>query len=259
MQPDEPLPLRHDTVDQDAPSSPKSQFQHGSEPCTDAQLRSKPAIILLDPKSFTRRLIADMLALGFPGYAISAAGDVEELLHSTEEDVGAAILIVLYVRSVSVLDPFLKQVLKRLETELPNIPIILLSDRDDLMELKTALMQGVRGYIPTSMVYDVALAALRLIEAGGTYMPPDIIELDIASSHRIEHQDRDGEQVLTPRELAIMELLRTGKPNKVIATVLNMQESTVKVHVRNILRKLHASNRTHAVSVATQIFDQPKK
>jgi DNA-binding NarL/FixJ family response regulator len=62
---------------------------------------------------------------------------------------------------------------------------------------------------------------------------------------------------LTPRELSVIELLREGKPNKLIATALLMQESTVKVHVRNIMKKLHVSNRTHAASVANRLLSQP--
>jgi DNA-binding CsgD family transcriptional regulator len=62
---------------------------------------------------------------------------------------------------------------------------------------------------------------------------------------------------LTPRELSVVELLREGKPNKLIATALLMQESTVKVHVRNIMKKLHVSNRTHAASVANRLLSQP--
>ena len=59
---------------------------------------------------------------------------------------------------------------------------------------------------------------------------------------------------LTPRELSVIDLLREGKPNKLIAARLDMQESTVKVHVRNILKKLNATNRTHAAFVANRIL-----
>jgi DNA-binding CsgD family transcriptional regulator len=61
---------------------------------------------------------------------------------------------------------------------------------------------------------------------------------------------------LTPRELSVIDLLREGKPNKLIARQLDMQENTVKVHVRNILRKLNAANRTHAALVANRLFGQ---
>jgi DNA-binding NarL/FixJ family response regulator len=61
---------------------------------------------------------------------------------------------------------------------------------------------------------------------------------------------------LSPRERAVVDLLREGKPNKLIAAQLGMQESTVKVHVRNTLKKLHAVNRTHAASLANRLLGQ---
>ena len=62
---------------------------------------------------------------------------------------------------------------------------------------------------------------------------------------------------LTSRELAVIDLLREGDANKVIAKCLNMRESTVKVHVRNILKKLRATNRTHAATVANRLLAKP--
>ena len=71
--------------------------------------------------------------------------------------------------------------------------------------------------------------------------------------------ERQRRSDLTPRELSVIDLLREGKPNKLIAARLDMQESTVKVHVRNILKKLNATNRTHAAFVANRLLGQDAK
>jgi DNA-binding NarL/FixJ family response regulator len=71
-----------------------------------------------------------------------------------------------------------------------------------------------------------------------------------------ERQRRSNGLDLTLRELSVIDLLREGKPNKLIAVQLEMQENTVKVHVRNILKKLNATNRTHAALVANRLRDQ---
>jgi DNA-binding NarL/FixJ family response regulator len=71
-----------------------------------------------------------------------------------------------------------------------------------------------------------------------------------------ERQRRSDGRDLTPRELSVIDLLREGKPNKLIAARLEMQESTVKVHVRSILKKLNATNRTHAAFVANRLLGQ---
>src|ERR1700726_3281340 len=131
------------------------------------------------------------------------------------------------------------------------------NDRDDRDEVNRALTHGVRGYILTSVECGVAVAALRLISAGGTFVPANALR---STAARVVDQPEGGRQRrsdgvdLTPRELSVIDLLREGKPNKLIGRELEMQESTVKVHVRNILKKLNARNRTHAAFVANRIL-----
>jgi len=132
-----------------------------------------------------------------------------------------------------------------------------LSDRDEVDEVNRALAHGVRGYIPTSVEWEVAVAALRLISAGGTFVPADALRSTTAKlddQPEGEQQRRSDGRDLTPRELSVIDLLREGRPNKLIARELEMQESTVKVHVRNILKKLNARNRTHAALVASRLL-----
>ncbi len=130
-------------------------------------------------------------------------------------------------------------------------------DRNDVGEVNRALAHGVRGYIPTSVEWEVAVAALRLISAGGIFVPADAFRSTAAKlddQPEGERQRRSDGRDLTPRELSVIDLLREGKPNKLIARQLDMQENTVKVHVRNILKKLNAANRTHAVFVANRLL-----
>ncbi len=145
---------------------------------------------------------------------------------------------------------------------LPEASAVVLSDRDDAEEVNRALTQGVRGYIPTSVECEVAVAALRLIGAGGTFVPVKALHSTTARpDDRPEagRQRRSDGLDLTPRELSVIDLLREGKPNKLIARQLDMQENTVKVHVRNILKKLNAANRTHAAFVANRLLGHAEK
>jgi DNA-binding CsgD family transcriptional regulator len=115
-----------------------------------------------------------------------------------------------------------------------------LADRDDVDEVNRALTHGARGYIPTSVDCEVAVAALRLISAGGTFVPAGALRSTAEKPDdqpEGERQRRSDGLDLTPRELSVIDLLREGKPNKLIAARLEMQESTVKVHVRNILKR----------------------
>jgi DNA-binding NarL/FixJ family response regulator len=111
----------------------------------------------------------------------------------------------------------------------------------------------VRGYIPTSLASMVAVGAMQLICVGGTFAPPAVL---LSQSNR--SQGPGGEPVIegfTQRQAQILDCLRRGMANKLIAYELNMCESTVKVHVRNIMKKLKATNRTQVVYLTRGLFE----
>ena len=216
------------------------------------------SIALIDPKPLTRRSIAEMLANALPDYVTLTAASCEELLALRSRLTGSPHLIIVYIRSAGVTDAFVQEALE-LRLRLPDARVIVLSDRDDVQNINDALSCGVRGYIPTSVEAEVAFAALTLIKAGGTYIPAHQRHSATGKPDMGVEGDRRGIPVeldLTPRELSVLDLLREGKPNKLIAAGLNMEESTVKVHVRNILKKLRAANRTEAASVANRLLGE---
>jgi DNA-binding NarL/FixJ family response regulator len=93
------------------------------------------------------------------------------------------------------------------------------------------------------MEFGIAIEAVRLVLAGGAYVPADFL-LRPASPGGALQQHRPAFDAVTSRELTVVRAIQQGKQNKVIASELRMAESTVKVHVRNIMRKLSAKNRT---------------
>jgi DNA-binding NarL/FixJ family response regulator len=221
--------------------------------------RLSQRVALIDPKPLTRRSIGDLLAKAFPEYAMDAASTCEELLEIDERRVGRPNLVVVYIRNVGLTKTWVQSALEFLRVRLPEASAVVFSDRDDVDEVNRALTLGVRGYIPTSVECGVAVAALRLISAGGTFVPAHALR---STAAKLDDQPQGGRQRrsdgrdLTPRELSVIDLLREGKPNKLIAARLDMQESTVKVHVRSILKKLNATNRTHAAFVANRLLGQ---
>lgn len=150
-------------------------------------------------------------------------------------------------------DGWVQDELRLVRLRFPDARVIMLSDRDDAEEVAKALSLGVCGYIPTSIGCEVAFAALGLIYAGGTYIPANALRSATADINSVAETARSG-RGLTDRELAVIHLLREGKSNKLIATALKIEESTVKVHVRNLLKKLHAVNRTQAAAVANRLL-----
>jgi DNA-binding NarL/FixJ family response regulator len=134
------------------------------------------------------------------------------------------------------------KVLDALSELIPNVPVVVLAQKDDVDLARTAIRHGAKGYIPCTLGFDITVEAVRFVLAGGTYVPVDCV-LAAGPSVEASPASRPSGGV-TAREVAVIRALQQGKSNKVIAYELNMCESTVKVHVRNLMKKMKAKNRT---------------
>jgi DNA-binding NarL/FixJ family response regulator len=129
----------------------------------------------------------------------------------------------------------------------PEVRIVVLGTGFGSDAIVQLVRSGASGCIPTSEGLQVVHHAIGLVLAGGLYVPADIV---LSGSRVHGDHGRAGQGILaefTPRQLAVIEGVRRGKSNKLIAYELNMCESTVKVHLRSIMKKLKARNRTEAV------------
>ena len=127
--------------------------------------------------------------------------------------------------------------------EFPDARIIMLSSSDSDGEIQRALRSGAAGYVLKSMPQDDLLAVIRSVHAGKREVPAEVAIL------LAEHLD---EEDLTTRELEVLHLIRDGYKNKQIAERLSISDNTVDFHVKNIIDKLGAKDRTHAVTIATR-------
>jgi DNA-binding NarL/FixJ family response regulator len=215
-------------------------------------------LVFIDPTPLTRHSLSNAFAKALPEFAAVAVSSCDELLEMHGGLPSSPALVVLYIKSLQVTDAWVQSTLGLVKLHLADAPIVLLSDRDDADQVAAALAYGLRGYIATSVGVEVVCAALRLIFAGGTFIPADAFREVTANSNISSHcmMQRELLNDLTPRELSVLELLRAGAPNKVIAIKLQMQASTVKVHVRSIMKKLGVTNRTHAASIVNRLFGE---
>jgi len=128
----------------------------------------------------------------------------------------------------------------------PKRPIAVLSDFADSALVSRALSHGVRGYLSSSMSVTEIASAIRFLLERGTFVPPSVLN-GMTAERPASPKGKCGNEQFPPRQLQVLELLHQGKQNKIIAYELGMTEGTVKVHLRAIMRKLNARNRTEVV------------
>jgi DNA-binding NarL/FixJ family response regulator len=126
--------------------------------------------------------------------------------------------------------------------EHPQARIIVLTTYEGDALARRALKAGVVGYILKDMIRTELLEAIRLVHVGKRYIPAKI------ATELAEHYAEDD---LSEREIEVLREVARGTSNKIIASHLSISEATVKAHMQNILLKLGASDRTHAVNIAT--------
>jgi DNA-binding NarL/FixJ family response regulator len=244
---------------------------------------------VLERDSPANRRAEDFVVLPFSSSAelVTAYGELYEDLK----------LLLLNIGAVCPREDRVLKDIEFLREKLSHIPLILLSDADDRCHVLEAFRRGVRGFISTTLSPKVMIQVLRLVAAGGTFIPSEIFFQDAESDANNERSHRcapradgvclaagwperlqppgqlkanrlrelsgekypnrvppESQMGLTPRQLEVLRRLRQGKSNKCIAYELEMQETTVKAHVREILRRLRVTNRTHAALLASEIL-----
>jgi DNA-binding NarL/FixJ family response regulator len=224
--------------------------------------RKSPVLVIIEHNMLARTCMLGILRSELTGFEIVEMATTSDLSGVSERDVR---LVVLNIGDRPVVDPSIEDELTLLERSCPNASIALLSSRDD--EASAAMQRGVRGFFPTSIPVEVAIAGLRLVLAGGVYRPLPILKeigtpgLDTTrictefTKEAVIHcasgapvgEIRKPMIDLTPREQHVLAGLELGLPNKLIAARLSLSENTVKMHIQHIMRKCSAHNRTEAV------------
>ncbi len=216
------------------------------------------AIIVIDTRKLTLECFTLWLASSLPEFGLAAASSVDEALAWAASHPGAASMILLNLSTSPISDPGVTAEIAQLRSALPSAPILVIADQENSECVLEALDRGVRAYIPTNTAIAVVVGAIRLVQAGGVFVPSSAIRhvhaQEVSSAHADESDD--GTHGFTPRQMQVLACLREGKPNKVIAYQLKLCESTVKVHVRHIMKKLGATNRTQVAFLTGNLFDQ---
>ena len=209
-------------------------------------------VIYLDPRAFTRDCVGGWFQSTLSGFSVRVFQDPSEL--EGAPDVNERIrAVIINTGPERISSASVAGLVSAVSELLPEIPVALLSEFEDSQSIREAFALGVRCCIPTSLASKVAVEAVRLICVGGTFAPTVAL---LCQSGPL--QGSVGEPQIagfTQRQSQTLDCLQRGTANKLIAYELNMCESTVKVHIRNIMKKLNATNRTQVAYLTRGFFE----
>ena len=202
-------------------------------------------VVIVESQSFLRECIQRSIqsALLIPVETLSSFSELDD-----ERTIGSTRLVIISL--VSAHDS--AEVLSIISNLAQSLPTIVLSSKYNFEVMRAVIGCGAKGYIPMTMGFEIAVEAVRFVLAGGTYVPAECLLSAIPTASAPSHPPAAG--AITGRELSVVRAIHQGKPNKIIAYELNMCESTVKVHVRHIMKKLRAKNRTDVAIKATDLL-----
>jgi DNA-binding NarL/FixJ family response regulator len=125
----------------------------------------------------------------------------------------------------------------------PDAKVIMLTSLSGDTQIARALKAGARGYLLKDLLRKELIEAIRTVQSGRKRIPPEI------AAQIAEHA---SDTTLTRREVEVLQLIAAGNPNKLVADQLSVTEDTIKMHVKSILSKLGANDRTHAVTIGVK-------
>jgi len=131
--------------------------------------------------------------------------------------------------------------IRAIRCEFPRARIVVLTTYSGDVQATRALKAGAAGYLLKSMLRTELIDTIRCVHGGQRRIPPEIAN---------EIAEYVGAEPLSTREIEVLRIIATGCSNKIVADRLEISEETVKFHIKNVLAKLFANDRTHAVTIA---------
>ncbi|CUH62454.1 Protease production enhancer protein [Thalassovita gelatinovora] len=196
-------------------------------------------ILIADDHDLVRETLADYIR-NAGEFSVDQASNLDESLDLIQKN-GTYDLVLLDYKMPGMTLP--EGLLQTLETNADH-PVAIISGTASPDVARRALATGAAGFLPKTIAPETLISAVRHLLGGGVYAPQQFLESD----------RNDGQNPnLTPREMDVLRGICEGKANKEIARDLDVQEVTIKLHVKTLSRKLQARNRTHAAMIARDI------
>jgi DNA-binding NarL/FixJ family response regulator len=211
-------------------------------------------VLIVDDHALFREGLKFLLPELDPTLVLDEAGDCAKALERAAERTYDLVLLDLHLPGLHGMDA-----LAALRQALPATPVVVLSGEDNRAIVRAAIDAGAMGFIPKSSTREVLIQALRLVFAGGVYLPrtvldaPTLVEPSNPASAAPAGAPTAARLGLTPRQMDVLRCVIQGKPNKSIARELDISEGTVKAHLSSVMQALGARNRTEAVYAAAKL------
>ena len=219
---------------------------------------SKFWILVADDHALVRGGLAQLVKLVENNVEVVETNDYKQTLeHLSQDQVVDLLLLDLLMPGMNGVEG-----ISNICKKWPEIPVIVVSAKEDIGTIRSALAAGAMGYIPKTSSPEVMMSAIKLVISGGVYIPPHVLGAGTLSEDRLQEQNiavspeenfKAGYDLLTERQLEVLDLMAFGKSNKEIANDLGLTTGTVKMHSSRIFKTLNVQNRTEAVMKYTQL------
>lgn len=199
-------------------------------------------LLIADDHDLVRDALRSHFEREAPGTIVKGVGNVSEALKVLDDGTAFDILLLdLRMPGMNGLNG-----LVRLRERYPSLKIALMSGEAKNEDIRLALAHGAVGFLPKTLPGTMLLQALQRMMAGEIFVPDNLAESAIQASNALNG-------TFTKREREVLDFLLKGQSNKEIARALDLEEVTVKLHIRGLCRKLGAKNRTQAAMRAVEL------
>jgi two-component system, NarL family, nitrate/nitrite response regulator NarL len=220
-------------------------------------MSARVRILLVDDHNLFRSGVKALLQRQADFEVIGEASDGLEGVKRAKQLSPDLILLDLHMPGLSGLEA-----VKILSEELPQVPVLMLTVSEDAEDLLEALQSGARGYLLKNIDAEFLIASVRRAVSGEAVVSPQLtgkLVAGVRTAPREAERPAAEKDKLSPREREILVLLARGASNKEMARELDLAESTVKIHIQNILRKLGLSSRVQAAVYAVESGIAPRR